>query len=752
MPNINDSIIDFNDFNAEPQLLRDIQDGKAIAFYSFAHLLLNADGTPYTMSKGVQLSGNYDTLNALKAAFPKGNSNLYIVNEDSKIYYWNGADWVVGGGINVTYASTLELDSPSESTSGTLTSTQLNTLKSNTFTQIKLGNFIYRKEAVISTKAIYRCITDDFLYVISVNTDTGSWVKTSQELPEQMWTVDDIPADSIDASKLGVDAKGILDRIGVVNYLDSNDFSENTFPELGWNATKPKDGTYTFNKAIYCGGKKKMYITNSWMTILFYDANKKNVGGYISTGTKEHDVPQGAVWVRIGRNDMNINPTTVMVSFDKPLPNEYVPYNKLSVELYGGVGVQSLDTDLKETIFKSSSTLTEVVNRYEYSPASANLYTVNIESGKLKFSGTPSTKATLFVYYGPSIKFEASKPVYLNIYADETSVVPREYYITIGGKQMELYPLLNKSTELKIDTTAAHDKFAIYNNALSAINFSGYIWLSTKPMSTFLSPNAVVSRIGELEKVVYKKSEDKPIIIFNSDMGATLDNRVKVLEEFGFKGTFCDNGTKWTKDVLKRLLSKGHDIALYGGGNVPSANQPSDWLNEEQWRTYLTANLKAMNDNGYYLPTLFGCTTHKGTEIIKKVTKELGFKYMSCGYITPGDSWETSGTKFYTWNTNSPNEYVIAPTKIEDITPEWFDTTFLPQGKVLSIFNHTVIDGEITNPTLQVSTTKYREIVSKVKELVDAGKVEVLTMREYYNRYHEDGTSIDFNRIMTMAV
>ena len=125
---------------------------------------------------------------------------------------------------------------------------------------------------------------------------------------------------------------------------------------------------------------------------------------------------------------------------------------------------------------------------------------------------------------------------------------------------------------------------------------------------------------------------------------------------------------------------------------------------------------------------------------------------MSCGYVTPGTSWEDAGTKFYSWQTNSPNEYVIAPTKIEDITPEWFDTTFLPQGKVLSIFNHTVIDGEITNPGLQVSTTKYRQIVSKVKELVDAGKVEVLTMREYYNKYHEDGTSIDYDRLITMAV
>ena len=270
MSNINNSIIDFNDFNAEPQLLRDIQDGKAIAFYSFAHLLLNADGTPYTMSKGVQLSGNYDTLNALKAAFPKGNGNLYIVNEDSKIYYWNGADWVVGGEINVTYASTLELDSPSESTSGTLTSTQLNTLKSNTFTQIKLGNFIYRKEAVISTKAIYRCITDDSLYIISVNTDTGSWVKTTQELPEQKWTVDEIPDGSISANK--VDFLTIYE-----NFVNPLELTENLYWKDNFVLNSGSD--CTASPIIRLKPNTKYYI--SWediygngMFCYLYDVNK----------------------------------------------------------------------------------------------------------------------------------------------------------------------------------------------------------------------------------------------------------------------------------------------------------------------------------------------------------------------------------------------------------------------------------------------------------------------------------------------
>lgn len=317
MPNINNSIIDFNDFNAEPQLLRDIQDGKAIAFYSFAHLLLNADGTPYTMSKGVQLSGNYDTLNALKAAFPKGNSNLYIVNEDSKIYYWNGADWVAGGGINVTYASTLELDIPSETTSGTLTSTQLNTLKSNTFTQIKLGNFIYRKEAVISTKAIYRCITDDLLYIISVNTDTGSWVKTAQELPEQVWSVDDIPSGGITPSKLS------FIKIGV-NLFNKDDSGMILGKFLAVETGTEHDNADYFVSGYIPVVPNTIYVSNIDMfNWVFYNSKKEMIQTEKEAGKTTSTSPSNASYLRISGIKSSL--PWIMIGKNE-VPTDYVPY------------------------------------------------------------------------------------------------------------------------------------------------------------------------------------------------------------------------------------------------------------------------------------------------------------------------------------------------------------------------------------------------------------------------------------------
>ena len=187
MPNINDPIIDFNDFNAEPQLLRDIQDGKAIAFYSFAHLLLDTSGKPYTLPTGLYISGAYDTLRQLQSAFPTGNTNLYIVNADKYIYYWNGSTWTKGGTIDATYAFGVELQVPNTATNGTLTQEQFNQLSNNENAYILFNNERYllmdkgHEADTWGYSHLGADITGAKIKVITINTSNRSWVLTDEE-------------------------------------------------------------------------------------------------------------------------------------------------------------------------------------------------------------------------------------------------------------------------------------------------------------------------------------------------------------------------------------------------------------------------------------------------------------------------------------------------------------------------------------------------------------------------------------------
>ena len=42
-------------------------------------------------------SGTFATLAALKAKYPSGNGNIYVVSADNKWYYWSGSTWTAGG-------------------------------------------------------------------------------------------------------------------------------------------------------------------------------------------------------------------------------------------------------------------------------------------------------------------------------------------------------------------------------------------------------------------------------------------------------------------------------------------------------------------------------------------------------------------------------------------------------------------------------------------------------------------------------
>lgn len=42
-------------------------------------------------------SGTYATKEALKAKYPNGNTNIYVVQSDGNWYFWDGSDWIAGG-------------------------------------------------------------------------------------------------------------------------------------------------------------------------------------------------------------------------------------------------------------------------------------------------------------------------------------------------------------------------------------------------------------------------------------------------------------------------------------------------------------------------------------------------------------------------------------------------------------------------------------------------------------------------------
>jgi len=266
--------------------------------------------------------------------------------------------------------------------------------------------------------------------------------------------------------------------------------------------------------------------------------------------------------------------------------------------------------------------------------------------------------------------------------------------------------------------------------------------------------------VGEYPKLVerFVLKEDnaiKPIVIIMHD-GGNYDNRAEILAEYGLHGTFCINSDSIAyMDVeFKNLLTQGHDVALYGGLGTQPTTYVTGTDDKTAWYEYIKGGLDALAAKGVYLPTQYGCRGHKGSKYITEVCQELGFKYISCTYeLHSGETMdEDTDIEWVSTYENDPDNALFSPSVLsEDTTANRaFVDNAITNNYIVGLFTHNVED--ITTASYNLSTTAYRDILSYVKEKVDAGEIEALTMREFYNKYHDwDGQQRDHARAMGMG-
>ena len=250
----------------------------------------------------------------------------------------------------------------------------------------------------------------------------------------------------------------------------------------------------------------------------------------------------------------------------------------------------------------------------------------------------------------------------------------------------------------------------------------------------------------------------KPTIVLIFDQ-SQYDNRMELLNNYGFKGTFSfccqSNGSILDADIaaIKATVADGHDIAIYAGaGDRPAYRGDTS---SDDWYTYIKVAVEAFNDIGYYLPTQYACAEHKASQAVIDACDALGFKYVSCGYkLVSGDSWDTDpDCEFYQTSTNTPFSLAIAPYGLPGKTWEEIKAEIdsaVENNYLILPFTHLVSESP---SDIDTSTEIYTQMLEYIKELSSAGTVDVLTMRQLYNKYHvADGKERDYTRIMSAIV
>lgn len=347
----------------------------------------------------------------------------------------------------------------------------------------------------------------------------------------------------------------------------------------------------------------------------------------------------------------------------------------------------------------------------------------NVPSGSVKL-----------VYQGQCVGGNVTNPAV--VFTDSNGGV----IATADATTSTSWVILDKPVEINVPSGSiyAYVNFRRMSERVSIAKFKTY------PQRVY--KNGLVTKIQNdltnLEK--FSTSTPKATILFAFDL-ANYDNRAEILEANGFRGTF-----NYTLEFpatshagFVKLIQHGHDIGIYRGGSIE--NEPD--LVTGDWDTYIKTGLDWLSERGhYYLPTVYGCHSHKSSQAIIDACNKYNIPYISA--VTKYTS--ASEYDIYYPEDNTPFRQIVSPwgmpTHTVAETKAAIDTC-ITNNSVLPLFTHlanveTTGDGNITEAYLE-------EIVAYVKTKYNNGLVDVLTYRQLYNKYHRDiGLDRDYNRTM----
>lgn len=250
--------------------------------------------------------------------------------------------------------------------------------------------------------------------------------------------------------------------------------------------------------------------------------------------------------------------------------------------------------------------------------------------------------------------------------------------------------------------------------------------------------------------------------------GSIVSFRKSLLEEYGiYKASAClnkllfgngDDNTfsSWLNSGIESeywdLIKQGWDFALY-----PSLY--ASRKTEAEWNAFMDtafANLANLNVHNI---TCWACGRLDVTHALLNACVKHNIKIMrggSDGDATSHGDYDYTEKNLYmptsrTKETTIVNKTVFynSASDIERIRP--YLERAADMNAAVSIFTHNVYD-DATDST-DCSTANFRKLLQVIKDLRDAGRIDVMTWREYYAMVNDvDGYNNDYNRILKMTL
>lgn len=326
-----------------------------------------------------------------------------------------------------------------------------------------------------------------------------------------------------------------------------------------------------------------------------------------------------------------------------------------------------------------------------------------------------------------------------------------------------------------------YDEFTISksNCAYVVISFSKYdviidkekdmVTVNADYPKSYIAPKVVAlnSTIGlsktQNEEVlsIVESANIKPFVLINFDSFNFEDNRFSIVnDEFGFRATVnlgTQYPTKYTQskaDNYSRLYANGWDCALYSGTNFPIdtygdgalVDNPSAEI-QNAWDDYVAIGIEDAIKNGFFEPLTWFARQNMYCVGLQKALDKHGIKVCRANNVLSGSSLSipTVFTNAFSMVTRTNGLY---PSTVNDVLGAIDNAVNSNVG--ISIFSHGLYaTEEQASANYGCTEANLRTVLTKIKDYVNEGKLEVITYRDMYNKYKpSECNSKDYTRIM----
>ena len=260
---------------------------------------------------------------------------------------------------------------------------------------------------------------------------------------------------------------------------------------------------------------------------------------------------------------------------------------------------------------------------------------------------------------------------------------------------------------------------------------------------------------------------DKAYVILTIDNESKLEpskERFRILHDvYGFTAstTFPDR-TQMSDDLLKAYkneIANGWDIAQYDGRleddnwwDFPAGDPDNKTV--EEWKEYFKRKKDDAEEWGLYNPTSLLCRRNKVNDNMIRAAYELGFKFTRGGgsNLTKSLGLEVkSKDSYFGDKINMDNRYEF---RLRDETLAAIDSA-VENKSAICLLSHYIIPQETAPDGVNYNEwdEPYEDVIAvcdKLKEYQDAGKLEVINFKQFYEILTGDKSSIDISRINKM--